>query len=555
MADGAQPQYDDRGNVQAGYFRLRIDPINLQTATTCPKTALGNLSKDDNERWKEVGGALVDVVFKRNYAWGIDGTVTLQPGVTGTGPNAASVTLSLIMIKNPKKENCQIKIGGAMGGSSVEYESFLVPLGDGPVNFSDRIQVNLQSSYTSETDKTRVDAMWNGVLKPVVGAVFAPAATVVGAVSDQAQADIITAMNKNVIAEYPITFKADPGAGNRATKIFVKLDFVNLPPAGGEPDPSSGGVMLSLEYQASVFLRNAPFYKDITATPAEIISIVTRTAGGDKPIDSQLDAGHLNQLRYAATTVDTFQSGCATLRNDMGKLGFSAVDTSVYIWALASENTNSGVRSKVWDIPCIKASQGDLAKVGIKPPQPPVDPGRQATLVEMHKAMNNLATLMQLGRADPDLSDLMERFAPRITLIVDEHVRGVLQLTDLVTTGDKDTILKLVVTRFSRLGCYGPRQSSPDLQLPMRPDFPPALGATERASAAIALLGGREGVIAEPEVFSLKFGPVPAGGAAQVNTISIASRGADSGPVIKELTEGRRPVSCTETWMDPAFVK
>jgi hypothetical protein len=392
----------------------------------------------------------------------------------------------------------------------------------------------------------------------VVGAVFAPAATVVGAIADEGQADLIKEMDRNVIASVPIVFKADPGTGNKAKKIFVKLDFVDLPPPDGTPKKSSGGVIISLEYQASVFLRNASFYRDITATSAEILSTVIRTAAGDKTIASQVSEISLNALRFTATTPAAFDVGCGTVRNELATKGLSSVDSAVFVWALASANPNDSVNKKVWEIPCINSAKADLAKVGIAPPPPPTKPPevakRQATLAEMHKAMDNMATLMQLGRVDPQFFDLEQRFAENVTLIVDEHTRALLQLTDTTLKGDRDTILQLLATHFTRLGCYGPRLSSPDLQLPTRPEFVP-LATGERAAAAVVLFGGRDGVTAEPFVISFKFAPASDSHAAQIDTISIAQRGADVGPVIKELTEGRRPKSCTENWMDPIFSK
>lgn len=551
--EGAAPQYDAGGSVKAGYFRLRVEPKGLQSATICPDAVRDRLSKTEREKWNAFGGAVADVVFKRNYLWGMDATVVLRPGTSSTAPETASVTLSLITIKDPKHGNCEIKIGGVTGAANVDYESFLVPLGSGPANYSDRIQVDLKSGYSSVTDKKRIAQLWDGLVKPVTAAIFAPAAAVVGAVSDQAQAAIIQELSRNIIAGYPESFTADPGPGQKARKIFLKLDFINLPGPGGVPAVATGGITIALEYQASVFLKNASFYRDIIDTPATLLQTVVRTSSGDKAIGSLLPATSYNQLRYTAATPELFNGGCATVRDELVKLGLSSVDASVFLWATASENPNALVRDKLWEIGCIKTAANDLSKVGIKPPPVPTPPpGRRATLAEMYSAMDNLATMMQLNRLNGDLA---KRFAPKITLIVDDRARSLLALDELVVELDKDVALQLLAQKFTRLGCYAPRSSNPELTLPMRPAYPPALNPTERASAAIALLGGLEGLEGEPFLVSFKYGPVVDPEVPQINAVSIAARGSDIGPVVREVTENRRPVSCNESWMNPVFIK
>jgi hypothetical protein len=545
-AEGAQPQYDPSNAVKAGYFRLRIEPKGLSTATECPDSVLDRMAKADRNRWKAAGGKLVDVVFKRNYLWGIDATLVLRPD-NAAAPDTATVNLSLITIKDPKSGNCQIKIGGKAGAPTVDYESFLVALGSGPANYSDKIQLNLNAGYSAETDKDRVALLWSGLVKPIAGAIFLPAAGVVDAVAPEAQAAIIDELNRNTLGNYPETFRADPGPGKRAHKIFVKLDFVNLPPVGGAPASISGGITIGIEYQASVFLNNANFYKDITDPPAKLLDAKIRTVSGDAQI-AMLVNNSYKPIRYDASTTQMFDGGCAAAQGDLVKLGLSPVDVAVFLWAAARANSHPAISDHVWDIGCIKAAETDLAKVGIKSPTAPE--GKRATVPQMHDAMDKLAKMIKLGAPD---SDWAKRFAPKLTLITDEATRSLLKLDGLVVRIDRDAALDLIAKNFSNLGCYAPRTSSPDLLLPMRPDFPPPLASTDRASAAIGLISGGQGGASQPLILSFRFDPVVDGELAQVSTISIAARGGDVSPVVTELTQNRRPVSCTESWMDPIF--
>lgn len=357
-------------------------------------------------------------------------------------------------------------------------------------------------------------------------------------------------------------FEADPGQGKRANKVFVHLGF---PPLRKTlPTPLAGGMTFFIDYRASLF-RRGQFYS--TTFPAgnpikasEVLSVTPIPALNPpttalRTVREALPTAVYDSLAKAATT-ELFDGACPGARTALRAVGLSPVDADIFLWAVASQSQNEAVSKHLGKLKCFGSDQRDnLKKMGIVVVDeiivdgPP--PTTKATLGSMHSAMTSLAMLMQGATAGAPLNpDLTERFADKIRLVMaDETTQQMMKQPEISFEKSRDEILHLITQNFSNLGCYAPRVGRDSVMLPLRPNFFD-LPTNGRASAAIAL--SRE---AAPRAFIFSFGFAPVLGQEKpkIATIMIGRRGGDNGEVIQQIRADRRPLSCTEGWMDEVF--
>jgi len=542
---GTLPERDASNAIKAGYFRLRIVDQNAYSAAICPDVVYDKMDKADRNRWKEIDAKLADLAFNKSHIWGITANIAVDDGGAHTPSE-----IWLINIKDPRSKKCTLKLGGSLtsdASPTLDYQSQLIPFSR-VAGFNNKITVDLKSAYTEEADPARLKMMWDG-LGLIGGLIFAPAAGVIKAAAPVGQQMASDALKKNFTAELPLTFDSDPGASHRSKAMFVKLDFISLSGPGDPPDAAKGGVTIYLEYLASIFSGNAASYQKID-NPSAVLGAQMLTSTGNKTVQEQLAAAVYNSV-FLAPDPAAFQNSCPIMKAELDKLGLSAVDRAVFLWAVASTNPNT--KDKLYAIQCLVDAQPDLTKVQIAIP-PRVPETRLATYAELKAALDNLATMMRSGGYNDDLAT---RFADKIYFYADGETGTRLNLGN--GSNDKVALLTQLSTNFGKLGCYGPRDSRPDLILNVRPNLGP-LGDKERAAAAITSANphGEQGAI--PYIISLRFAPVqlptadnPAVVPAKVTGIFLTRRDAGNDDVLRELTDGRRPQSCTESWMDGIF--
>lgn len=546
--EGMLPERDANKAIKAGYVQLVVQPKDIHKADICPDEVWDALPSEKRKLWKQTETALYDIAFNKNYVWGVNAEVILD--------TTRTVQIALINIKDPKKAGCQRRIGGKLdstGPAQVDYESSLIPINTNLNNFSSKIQVDLKSTYLETADPDRIKAFWGGI-GGLASLIAAPVGVIMGQLSDQATPIIADQLNVKPEGSSPEFFRAEPGDGKRARKIFVKLDFINLLQPGAVP-AATGGVTIALQYRASVF-SNTNFYVPVKDSPGQLLQTQIRTQQGDKAIVELLPQNIYNPLRYEASNPDQFKLGCGTLNSELRKLGLSPTDAMIFVWATASANTQ--LSTQLYNIECLNTveARAELAKVSIlvpTKPEPPKIPTRLASIDEMKAAMGNLATMIRNSGVNPDL---LNRFTPQMYLVTDDHSGQLMKLDEYGKERTRQDVLALISSKFARLGCYAPRDSRPDKLLPMRPNYGP-LGEKERAAAALIFFPGEGGQAGEPLIASFRFtaAEVSASGELiqppRISVISITKRGTDNGEVVQELLVGR--TNCDEDWMKPVF--
>lgn len=549
---GVDPERDDAGRINAGYYRLRFVPEEIADATICPRRAFQ--ADADFRRWRNSEDALYQRIFDSKGIW----SLTARVIVHNNGADAVPREIRLVAIENPEERNCKIKLAGSEPGdlAILDAASLLVPFNYRNTVYDDTIQVAVRSTYKLEPNGERLDMLWAG-LKLFATAASAGLGPIVGAVTPLGKTETAEMLTTDVESAAPILFEGTPTAGQRANRAFVHLAFPPL--ASPPPAAPKGGMIIALDYQASLF-RRGQFYKAaVPITASEVLQatpIPSRDAAapGLRTVRDALGNGIYDALS-GANTVGAFDGVCTIARPALQKLDLSDVDADIYLWAIASTSTHDAVRQNLDKLACFgTAERANLAKMGVKIEKVIIEPvTRRATVPEMHAALTNLGGILQGATADPRYRlnpDLAGRFADRINLVMaDDAAVALMRQPEQSGERPRDEVLTLLGQNFSNIGCYAPRADRVDLLLPLRPRFF-ELPANGRAGAAIAL--SRE-VTPRPFILSFGFAPVVDPGPAKVSTILISRRGGDNGEVVREIVGDRRPSSCNSPWMDEVF--
>jgi hypothetical protein len=547
---GVQPQLDSSNHVQAGYYRLRFKPTNVADASICPRTAFK--SNEQFKKWRSKEGDLTQQIFDTKGIWSLTAAVKLY----ANGTEYTAREIRLIRIENPEEQDCKIIIAGSETGdlAAIDAATFPVPINYTNTVYSDSLNVVLKSEFKMEGNQKRIDALWSG-LNLFATTVSAGLGPIVGAVTPIGKTETKKLLDDDVQTVVPISFDSEPSPGERANRVYIHLGFPPLT----EPPPASpkGGMVVELDYQASLF-RTGQFYNPaVSITAEQVLSAkplppVPGAAGGLRTVREGLDANVWDALKDA-TSISAFDSACTVARPALIRLDLSDVDASLFLWAVASKSAHKEVSGNLDKLACFSpASRADIAKMGVKIVAPPVE-GTVATLKDMYSAMKDAGRIMQDETNYPGSAvdaELTDRFADQIRLVLADEVSLAFSgLPDPSDVRSRTEVAAFLATKFSHIGCFAPRESRADLPLPLRPKLVD-LPAKGRASAALAL--SREAV---PRPFILSFGFEPAAPSkpAQISTIIMGRRGGDKGTVMQELTVDRRPASCTQTWMDEIF--
>ncbi|WP_176590732.1 hypothetical protein [Sphingobium sp. EM0848] len=550
-AEGIQPSRDEQGRIKAGYYRLRFTGVGLTNVGQCPRSQFP--SNSEFKKWRSAESGLYNKVFSSKGLWSITASMTLLKDNIERTPRE----IRLIRVENPEEKSCNVVVAGSQAGDAAAMESlsFPIPISSENKVYSQSLNVVLRSAYHLDPDKNRIDQVWKG-LNLFATAVSAGLGPIVGAVTPNGKTETIKALTENVETAVPILFDGVPASGSRGNKVFVYLGFPPLPTT--PPTAIQGGYVIALDYQATLY-REGQFFDPVHPITSDEVLAATPIPGaggggsGLRTISAALDTNMLQTLLKAAD-VSAFDSACLVARPALRQLDLSDVDADLYLWAMARQSPQPGVSGNIDKLTCFgSVARANLARAGVtiedRVPQISV-----ANLKDMHDAMTMLGFIAQSpvpasGESYP--SAVLDPFAEQIKIVVaDDATRAWVGLPGVVQNLSRQDALKLLASKFSRIGCYAPRAGRDDLMLPLRPEFAP-LPANGRASAALILSDEDK---PRPYIASLGFDPVPKGSRAKISIIQISQRGLDADAVTKELTENRRPVSCSESWMDEAFV-
>ncbi|WHU01112.1 MULTISPECIES: hypothetical protein [unclassified Sphingomonas] len=552
-AQGVDPQRDSANKIDAGYYRLRFEQTAIADAAICPRAAFK--SGEEFAKWRSDEGGLYQQIFDKKGVW----SLTARVGLRARGSERTSRELRLIAVENPEEKNCKLKIAGSQQGDDdvLDAASLLVPFDPTNTIYEDRLTVAFKSVYKLEPNSQRLDQLWAGInlFATTISAGLGP---IVGAATPLGKTETAKLLTTDVETEAPASFEADPGQGTRANRVFVYLGFPPLPRT--LPATLTGGMTISLNYQASLFRKGQYYSTTFTQTnPIRANEVLNAT-----PIPAEAAGGNLRTVRQAlatgvfdglnnATSAAGFDGACSTARPALKALDLSEVDIDAFLWAVAARSSHEAVRDHPGKLTCFGTEgRANLAKLGVVVTDevPPPPPTTQAPLLAMHAAMTSFGGIIQAPPGTPLNPDLTVRFADKIRIVLaDDAAQALMPQSEISFERPRDEALTLLNQNFSNIGCFAPRQGSDTLMLPLRPNFFP-LPANGRAAAALVL--SREAT-PRPFIFSFGFDPVLQGGNAKIATILIGRRGAGTDDVVKELTVNRRPKSCTETWMNDAF--
>jgi hypothetical protein len=149
--------------------------------------------------------------------------------------------------------------------------------------------------------------------------------------------------------------------------------------------------------------------------------------------------------------------------------------------------------------------------------------------------------------------NLSAGFADVVALYVEEPFRSHLGMAQATATLPKRDALELLVKGFERAGCFAPRASRRELLLASRVPLM-TLAATDRVGALALKLRAPSAATGIAAVMTfVARGYAEPRTAPLTEVIAITAPRAYQDNVLAELSEGRRPASCNEEWMNPVF--
>jgi hypothetical protein len=540
-AYGVTPELDTNGQVKAGYYRIMVEDKGASNAAICPKVKFAGQTKDQQKAWKSTESEIYDKVFKRKVAWSI--TADIAVAVTGSVDAPIKTSLRLITIQNAESTSCNVSVGDPEKG--IDYSSFFIPINRQLTNYGESAQVAFKASYSRESDQGRITNLWDG-LSFVVSSFVPPARGVMDTLGPVGKSELTNLLDANPLASVTKNLSARPGNGQKGGAVFIDLGFFHSSPNVQTGTTLDSGVIIRVDYDASVF-DSHPFYRPITTAPAKLLSQQMVVNGAPKAISDVLGAGPFATLKSAANPAG-FDGGCGPALTTLTNAGLSETDATVFIWAVGMTNPN--VRNALHTVECLTNRNDLLDLVGLKivPPPPPNPTLVRASIDQIHAAFQDLNIMLKAGKAS---NSLTRHFAPVVQLVVDADARALLGLGSITAQLQRDELVALLTKNFAATDCFAPTAAQPDLQLPMRPAIQPLADQERVGAAAIQTKGdGPDAAY----ILAMRFDGTPEGSDLPlVTSISIMRKGTDAGPVVDAVTTARRPGACTAAWMDSIF--
>lgn len=358
------------GRVGAGYYRMivrRTGDTNFN-ANLC-KAAVRQVST----------GSILDFVFDRKYDLGMAVSLPLQleEAAPKTSPADAKAELGLFrMTGNGDKCTVEFSYFEKWGRN---YEAPWVPIDPSPTSINRRTEVVFRPWYNRTGDQARLSAFWKGIsAAALVAGPIADFGSVLFkggdpyAIKGQAQrglleftTDVETPAGVQPSRAVTISPATVTGTSFQPKSLTFDWQLQDKKPARGAPATRKLGFAVEVEYWASRF-----FDKNQAGDATKLASFddIKNVMSGyttkdfsdliDRPSDNLTVAwrdlsGPISNL-HNQTTIESFEAACGPAISEMQRLGFSAPDQALFVYALARGGRREFSPPELAGIPCLR---------------------------------------------------------------------------------------------------------------------------------------------------------------------------------------------------------